>query len=199
MAPNSCFALFSFLPAIGYAILDWYYPPHVAAAAGLGLGVLELGLEKIITHHLHGLSKINFSLLFLLGLITWFARDGFWFKLQPALGSLGLAGILVWWRWRQKSFVQTLLAEFPLNAKAKENLRVVPPVLWQAWERDLVIFLLAYAGVMFILAHYNARWWAVGKTVGLYVAAAVWGGGEILLFRWRWRRLIKAQNAAKRF
>ena len=188
------FALFSFLPAVGYAILDWYYPPHIAAAVGLGLGVVELVLEKLITHHWHTLSKVNFSLLFLLGLLTWYARDGFWFKLQPVLGSLGLAGILGVWRWKKKSLVQTLLAEFPLNQKAQANMRLVPPILWQAWERDLIIFLMVYAGVMFILAHYNARWWAAGKTIGLYIATVLWGGGEIWLFRWRWRKYLQQQQ-----
>ncbi|MBP5295830.1 MAG: septation protein IspZ [Bacteriovoracaceae bacterium] len=198
LARTSIFALFSFLPAVGYAILDWYYPPHIAAAVGLGLGVVELSLEKLITHHLHALSKINFSLLFLLGLITLYARDGFLFKLQPALGALGLAGILLGWRWRKKSLIQTLLAEFPCTKTAQANLRLVPTILWQVWERDLIIFMLGYAGVMFILAHYNARWWALGKTVGLYIATALWGIGEIWLFRWLWLKyLLKQQQEQK--
>jgi len=192
----SIFAVFSFLPAVGYAIFDWYYPPHIAAALGLGLGVLELLLEKILTHHLHALSKINFSLLTLLAALTWYARDGFWFKLQPALGSLGLALILIWWGWKKQGVFLQMMEDLPLRPNARENLKRVPPILWQAWERDLIIFLLVYAGVMFLLATMNARLWAVGKTVGLYVATALWGGAEIFLFRWRWKKYLQREMAA---
>ena len=192
----SLFTLFSFLPAVGYAIFDWYYPPGVAAALGLGLGVLELGLEKIFTHHLHALSKINFTLLAFLAVLTWYAQDGFWFKLQPAIGSLGLAVILLWWGRQKRGVFLQMMDDLPLKEQARQNLQRVPPILWKAWERDMIIFLLVYAGVMFFLASFNARLWALGKTVGLYTATALWGGAEILLFRWRWKKYLQQAHLA---
>jgi thioredoxin-related protein len=65
--------------------LEETQPLHIALSVGIGLAVLEVVVEKLYTGKVHTISRLNFGIIFLLGLLALFAREGVWFKLQPTM------------------------------------------------------------------------------------------------------------------
>ena len=75
--------LMSFIPAVAYWILESNFSLEIALIGGIILGVLEMIVEKKFSGHVHTLSKVNLSLIVVLGVISLIAKEGVWFKLQP--------------------------------------------------------------------------------------------------------------------
>ncbi len=158
------FFLLSFIPAIAYWYLESNYSLTIALLGGMGLSALELLLEWIFTKHLHPLSKFNFLLMIILGLISLLGDQGIWFKLQPSLSSLAMGSFMAFKLLRGKGLLQEMIESMPSD---KQRLH---PVIVRQLEIHLVLFMACYALLMAVVAiSFSTDLWIFCKTGGLYI------------------------------
>ncbi len=175
------FFLISFIPAIAYWYLDANYSLVIALVGGLLLSLIELIVEKILTKHLHSMSKINFFLILFLGVISLLAGDGLWFKLQPALTGIGI-GLFI----GIKSYLGVGPLEEMMNDMNQKNL---PQYLVKVLERDVAIFFTVYGLFMVVVAiSFSSSIWLFFKTGGFYLVFVLFFIIEMILIRGRVKR-----------
>ena len=174
----------SFLPALAYWWLEATQPLNVALTVGIGLSVLEVTVEKIYTGKVHTLSKLNFGIIVVLGLLSIFAREGVWFKLQPTITGV----ICGTWLIFNQSKGKTMMVE------AMQDMgRPWPfPEVWlRDFERHVIIFIFSFSTFM----AYWTIWgttaqWAFWKTGGQYMSFGVF---MVVEFWWLRRKMKKAR------
>lgn len=182
------FFLISFLPAIAYWYLEESYPLKIALTGGLILAVVEILFEKIFTKHVHTISKFNFFLIAFLGLISLLGDDGIWFKLQPFFTGLGMSGFMIYRLVRGKGLLLEMIESMP----NKNNVKV-PDFVFKTLEWHLCFFLLGYGIFMAFLAIYSSTsMWAFFKTIGFYIATAIF-----MVFEFIWMRILIKRNIKK--
>lgn len=178
-APSKNFFLISFLPAIAYWYLDENYPVKIALTGGLILAVIEILIEKIFTKHVHTISKFNFFLILFLGALSFLGDDGVWFKLQPLFTGIGMSAFMVYRLKRGKGLLFEMMESMP----QKKNVQL-PDFVFQMMEWHMVFFLLGYGIFMAVLALYaSTGTWAFFKTIGFYLAFAVYMVIEFILIK----------------
>lgn len=156
--------LLSFLPALAYWWLETYFTLEIALVGGVVLGVIEMGLEKKFTHHVHTLSKLNLGLIVVLGGVSLIAKEGLFFKLQPAFTGLALAGFLLF----KKIKNQSLMVEMLRDMKQKPPL---PEEIYKVMEWHMCLFLIGFAFFMaYIAIMQSTSVWLFWKTGGFYIA-----------------------------
>lgn len=177
------FFLLSFLPAFAYWYLETYYTLEVALLGGIVLGAIEMLVEKKFTGHVHTLSKLNLILILVLGGISLAAKEGVFFKLQPALTGVALSAFLIYKRVRG----QSLFLEMLEDMKQRPPL---PPDTYKQMEWHVCLFLLAFAGFMaWVALKETTATWLFWKTGGFYLAFGGFMVGELLYLRFILRRL----------
>jgi intracellular septation protein len=158
--------LLSFIPALAYWILETYSTLEIALAGGIILGVVEMGLEKKFTGHVHTLSKLNVSLIVVLGAVSLIAREGIWFKLQPTLTGMAVAGFFLFKKWKKESLIYQMLIDMKTPPE-----RMLPEEIYEMMEWHLCLFLMAFAGWMAHVAiNMPTGTWLFWKTGGFYLA-----------------------------
>jgi len=178
-APSKNFFLISFLPAIAYWYLDENYPVKIALAGGLILAVIEVLIEKIFTKHVHTISKFNFFLILLLGALSFLGDDGVWFKLQPLFTGIGMSAFMFYRLKRGKGLLLEMMESMP----QKKNVQL-PDFVFQMMEWHMAFFLLGYGFFMAVLAIYaSTGTWAFFKTIGFYLAFAVYMVIEFVMIK----------------
>ena len=171
------FFLISFLPALVYWYLEENYPVKIAAAAGVGLALLEIFAEKIFLKHVHKISIFNFFLLFILGGLSVFADGGIWFKLQPGFTGVLIGGLLLSSKFRHKSFFKEMM----LDMKMKQT---PPEWVMETMEFQSGLFFFLYGvGMFFIAILAETSTWLFFKTLGFYLCFFVFMFFEILYLR----------------
>lgn len=177
--------LLSFIPALAYWLLETYSTLQIALIGGIVLGMLEMGLEKKITGHVHTLSKLNVALVIVLGGISLVAQEGIWFKLQPTMTGLAVAGFFLFQKFKGKSLMLQML----------QDLKQTPPLPQEAYwkmEWHICLFLIVFALFMgHIAVNEPTSRWLFWKTAGFYLAFGGFMIGEIFFLRWYLRRLKK--------
>lgn len=174
--------LLSFLPALAYWYLESYYSLEVALSGGIFLGILEMGLEKKFTGHVHTLSKLNIALIIVLGGVSLIAKEGVWFKLQPTFTGLSLAGFLAYKKVRNQSLMVEMLKDMKQKPPLAEE-------VYKALEWHLCLFLIGFAGFMAHVAiNESTATWLFWKTGGFYIAFGGFMILEMLYLRWFVRR-----------
>lgn len=159
--------LLSFIPALAYWVLETYSTLEIALMGGIVLGVLEMLLEKKFTGHVHTLSKLNVSLVVILGAISLLAKEGVWFKLQPTLTGLSVACFLLFKKFKGESLMLQMLNDMKQTAP-------MPPAAYYRMEWHICLFLITFAGFMAKVAVYDeTSTWLFWKTGGFYM---VFGG-----------------------
>lgn len=183
---NKTFFLISFLPAMAYWYLEENFDLKTALIGGVGLAVLELIFEKVFTKHIHSLSKINFILILGLGSISLIASEGIWFKLQPFFNGLIMGGIFLFNSFRGKSYFYEIMEHMG---------RVVPPrEIIIKMEMRLSLFLIFYGMFMAVVAFkLSTSQWIFFKTIGLYIAFAIYMVMEVLILRREMKKLYQQQ------
>lgn len=175
--------LLSFIPAIAYWYLETNYTLEVALVGGIILGLVEMGLEKWFTKHVHTLSKLNIALVVVLGIVSIVAREGIWFKLQPTFTGLSLASFLVYKRLKG----QSLMVEMQTDMGQKLAL---PAEVYKLMEWHLCLFLVGFAAFMAYVAAYEpTSTWLFWKTGGFYIAFGAFFIIELFFLRWFLRRI----------
>jgi intracellular septation protein len=156
--------LLSFLPAIAYWYLETYYTLEVALIGGVVLGIIEMLLEKKFTGHVHTLSKLNLGLIIILGGISLVAKEGLFFKLQPALTGIALSSFLIFKRFKN----QSLIFEMMKDMKQRPPL---PEFVYKKLEGHMCLFLLVFAAFMaWVAVKETTATWLFWKTGGFYIA-----------------------------
>jgi intracellular septation protein len=181
---NKGFFLISFLPALAYWYLEVNYDLTIALIGGILLSIVEITLEKLITKHVHNLSKVNFFLIAALGGISLMAGEGIWFKLQPFFNGLIMGGIFLYSSLRGKSYFYEIMVE---------TQKVLPPQqLIINMEKHLAVFMIIYGSFMaFVAIKFTTDQWVFYKTIGLYIAFAFFMVFEVIILRRQMRLLYQ--------
>lgn len=158
--------LLSFIPALAYWLLETYTSLEIALIGGIVLGVVEMLLEKKFSGHVHTLSKLNISLVVVLGVISLIAKEGIFFKLQPTMTGIAVSGFFVWKKMKNESLIHQML----IDMKTPEN-KMLPPHIYAMMEWHLCLFLLTFAGWMaYVAFNMPTGSWLFWKTGGFYIA-----------------------------
>jgi intracellular septation protein len=167
---KNAFFLASFLPAVGYWILDAYFSLTVALIGGIILAVLEILFEKYKMGHVHTLSKFNFFLIVFLGGLSFVGEDGIWFKLQPAISLFAVGGFMGFKLRTGNGLMFDLMESMPLF----------------------------YGIIMLVTALWTSTsLWIFFKTAGMYIGMVIFGIVEFILNRNEMRREYLEQIAAQ--
>lgn len=170
--------LMSFIPAVAYWFLETYYSLEIALIGGIVLGIIEMILEKKFSGHVHTLSKLNVSLIVILGGISLIAKEGIWFKLQPTLTGLSVASFLVFKKFKGES----LMFQMMQDMKQKEQL---PAEVYKIMEWHICLFLIGFAVFMARVAIYETTAnWLFWKTGGFYIVFGVFMLFEMIYIQW---------------
>lgn len=163
---NPPYFLLSFIPALAYWLLETYTTLEIALIGGIVLGIIEMILEKKFTGHVHTLSKLNISLIVVLGGISLIAKEGIWFKLQPTMTGVAVAGFFLYKKFRKESLIFQMLTDMKTPSD-----RMLPESVYGMMEWHLCIFLLGFASWMFHVAmNMTTAEWLFWKTGGFYIA-----------------------------
>lgn len=169
--------LLSFLPALAYWYLETYYTLEIALVGGIILGVLEMGLEKWFTGHVHTLSKLNLALIVILGGISLLAKEGVFFKLQPTFTGIALSLFLIF----KKIKGQSLMLEMLNDLKQKPPL---PEEIYKTMETHMIVFLVGFAAFMgWVALKETTATWLFWKTGGFYIAFGGFMVVELIILR----------------
>lgn len=154
----------SFLPAIAYWLLEEYTTLEIALMGGMALALIECCVEKYFSGHLHAMTKLNVLLILGLGGVSYFARDGVWFKLQPFFTGYAMGGFLLWKKWRKQSLMVEMFTDWGKTAP-------LPPEIYKKMEWHLAVFFIAYSSWMFYAAiKLSTDQWLFWKTGGFYIS-----------------------------
>lgn len=174
---NKPFFLLSFLPALAYWGLEYFYPPHIALLGGIFLAIIEVTAEKFFMGEVHRFSLLNFFLIVFLGGLGLIAEDGVWFKLQPALSSVVMLVVLGFYRLKKRSLMFEMIKDF----KQKSAL---PEAFFHQFEKHLMLFFIFHSVLMSYIAIYSETTvWLFWKTAGLYILMILFGVFEVFWFR----------------
>ncbi len=177
--------LLSFIPALAYWLLETYSTMEIALVGGIVLGILEMLLEKKFTGHVHTLSKLNVSLIVILGGISLLAQEGIWFKLQPTMTGLAVGAFLLYQKVKGQSIMYQMLIDM-------QQTPPLPRVAYEKMEGHICLFLFLFALYMAHIAinETTARW-LFWKTAGFYIAFGGFMLMEMIYLRWFLGRLKK--------
>ncbi len=160
------FFLMSFIPAVAYWLLETYFTLEIALIGGIVLGLIEMALEKKFTGHVHTLSKLNISLIVVLGIISLIAKEGIWFKLQPTMTGIAIAIFFIYKKMMNESLIHQMLVDM----KTPEN-RMLPEHVYGVMEWHLCLFLFGFAIWMgWVTFKMTTAEWLFWKTGGFYIA-----------------------------
>ncbi len=174
------FFLISFIPAIAYWYLEANYSLQTALIGGMGLAILELTIEYFLFKHTHLISRINFSLILILGVISFMGEDGIWFKLQPFFTGVGMGLFLLIFQWRGKSIMWEMINEIQDKTPPKSFIVIL--------EKHMAIFLFLYGVFMaYVAFKLSTDRWVFFKTIGFYIASFVFFILEFLYLRFLMR------------
>lgn len=171
--------LLSFIPAVAYWLLETYTTLEIALIGGIVLGIIEMILEKKFTGHVHTLSKLNISLVVVLGVISLIAKEGLWFKLQPTMTGVAVSGFFLWKKWKKESLIHQML----IDMKTPAN-RMLPEEVYGMMEWHLCLFLLGFASWMaYVALNLPTGTWLFWKTGGFYIAFIPFMIAEMVFIR----------------
>lgn len=177
MNKSKGFILLSFLPAIAFWWLEENYPLRIALAAGLGMAVVEIVIERLMLGHVHTISKFNFLILMFLGGLSLLGDEGIWFKLQPCFTGVGVGGFLFVQRFRGKSIIAEMQKEFPQKMP-------IPEPLIKKVELHMGVFMFSYGLFMaYIAVTQSTDKWLFFRTAGFYICSGVFLGAEVFFMR----------------
>ncbi|MBT3235237.1 MAG: hypothetical protein HN353_04745 [Bdellovibrionales bacterium] len=176
MKSNRHFFLISFLPAVAYWYLEANYPVRIAVAGGVALALIELLVERVVTSHLHTLSKFNAMIILILGVMALMDDEGLWFRLQPFFTGIIISSFLFYRIYRGNG----LLVEMAHDL----NRHPPPKNLLQTMELHLSFFILLYGFWMgWVAWKLSTDQWLFYKTAGFYLAFLIFLIGELFYLR----------------
>jgi intracellular septation protein len=174
--------LLSFLPALIYWYLEETQTIEIAVIGGVSLALIEVIAEKLLTNHVHSLSKLNLIILLVLGPFSLIAKEGIWFKLQPFFTGVFLFSYMFYNTHKGESIMHKMSEEMNMKNKMPKEILLI-------LEKHMAFFLLIFGFFMAYLAKYESTSvWAFFKTVGFYIAFAFFLVFEFIFMR---KKIVK--------
>jgi intracellular septation protein len=181
------------LPVIAYTVIEIYYGTVAGLCAGMAFGIFEMAYEKVKLGKIQSSTAIMNGILLLLGGVSLFSSEGFWFKLQPALMEFGMGAIMI----------GSVLIGAPVLvglAMKQGVIEKIPPEIQPRFFRGLIgmtwrlgLFLWIHAALATWAALYaSTAVWAVLKGVGFTVSFIVYLLAETVFLRYRIRHPWKS-------
>jgi len=173
------FFLISFLPALAYWYLEENYPIRIAVTGGVILATIEVLFEYFYTKHVHTLSKFNFFLIAILGGVSLLGEDGLWFKLQPFFTGIAIGGFMTFRLMKGDGLMWEMLSSMPQKP-------LIPKWLMKKLESHMVFLFAGYGLFMaYVALYWTTERWLFYKTIGFYIAFALFTVGEIFYLRYK--------------
>jgi intracellular septation protein len=177
------------LPLIVFTLVEEYFGTVWGLVAGMVFGVGEIIYEKVKQGKVDIITWIGNGMILGLGSVSLFTKEGFWFKLQPAILEAFMAAVLIGSVLLKKPFL-ILMAK-------KQNLfeRLPPdtaPLIAEAFTgltvRLGIFFFLHAILATWAALHWSTRAWVFLKGIGFTGSLFLYFGIEILLMRKRLKR-----------
>ncbi len=167
----------SFLPAIAYWLLEEYTTLEIALMGGMALALIECIIEKYFSGHLHTMTKLNVLLILGLGGVSYFAKDGVWFRLQPFFTGYVIGGFLLYKKIRNESLMIEMFSDW---GKAPP----LPPEVYKKMELHLAMFFMLFSSWMaYVAIKLTTKEWLFWKTGGFYGAFIVFLIADLFVMR----------------
>lgn len=185
-AKNSIRALLlgGILPVIIFTVIEEKYGTYWGLIAGMVFGLGEILYEKIKFKKIDTITWVGNGLLVGMGIISLFTSEGIWFKLQPALIELFMAGLLMGSTLMGKPFLIMMAKKQNTFAQMPAPIRPLMEKQFSGFNFRIGLFFLAHAILAAWAALYwSTRAWAILKGVGLTASLIAYMGLEIILMR----------------
>lgn len=186
------------IPVVIFTLVEEYYGTLWGLVAGMVFGVGEILYEKITRNKVDGITWIGNGLLIGMGAISLFTNEGIWFKLQPAIIEVFMAGL----------FIGSVLIRKPfllMMAKKQNMFATVPDLVREHMEKTFsgltfrigLFFLLHAVLATWAALHWSTRAWAILKGVGFTGSLFVYMGLEIVVMKLRMKQPPRSPNLPK--
>lgn len=177
------------IPVVVFTIIEEKYGTYWGLVAGMAFGVGEICYEKWTQKKVDTITWIGNGLLLGMGAISLFTSEGIWFKLQPALIELFMAGLLMISTLVGRPFLLMMAKRQGTFTQTPEPLRPLIEKKFSGLNFRIGVFFLAHAILATWAALYwSTRAWAILKGVGLTASLIVYMGIEVVLLRTRMKR-----------
>lgn len=166
------------LPIAAFAVVEQIYGTVGGVIAGLAFGGAEVAWELWKQGKVQGITLLSNGLILVLGLLSLWEEDGTFFKMQPAIFMLVMAGVFL---------VSSMLGKpFLVEAAKKQNPDLPPFVLdrFRGVNVRVGIFFIALAALsVWSALYWSTAAWATLKGIGLPVLLGVYLLVEVVLIR----------------
>lgn len=174
------FFLGGLLPVIIFTVIEEYWGTTWGLVAGMVFGVGEMTFEYVKERKISPITLGGNALLIVLGIVALWAKEGIWFKLQPAIMEFVFAILLIGSFFMKKSF---------LIAMAKRQQPGLP-VHAEVWMHGLtfrlgLFFLLQTALAVWSAISWSTTAWALLKGLGVPVSMVIYLIVEVAVQRRR--------------
>jgi intracellular septation protein len=166
------------LPVIAFTVIEEKYGPQWGLLAGLSFGVAEIIYELIRYKKVSTITWIGNGLLIALGLISLFASDGIWFKLQPAIMEFGMFAFLFGSWILKKPFMQVMVEKQNPNFPD-----IMKPFLAGITLRLSIFFLLHSVIATHAAFYWSTEAWAYLKGLGLMISMVLYMIIEMVIMK----------------
>jgi intracellular septation protein len=177
------------LPVILFTVIEEKYGTIAGLIAGMIFGFGEIIYEIVRFKKVNTITWVGNGMILVLGAISLFTNEGYWFKLQPAIFEFLFFGFLLFSWVMRKPFLQIM------SEKQNPNLPEIVKQRLSGITLRLSFFFLFHALLATYAAFYwSTESWAILKGVGLTVSMILYMLIEGYLIR-RSAQKIAAENS----
>lgn len=173
-------------PVILFTILEEKFGTVYGLIAGMIYGVGEVLFEYYRYKKVSRITLISNAMIIILGFISLWTNEGYWFKLQPAILEFVFFSVLFGSWVIKKPFLKTMS-----EAQGTEMPEVVKENLSGMTLRISFFFLIHSILAYYAALHWSTESWALLKGVGLTVSFIVYLVVEVFILKYRTRHHIK--------
>lgn len=168
------------LPVIAFTVIEEYWGTTWGLLSGMIFGVGEMTFEYWKERKISPITLGGNALLIVLGVIALWAKEGIWFKLQPAIMEFVIALLLLGSFFMKKSFL------ISMARRQQPGL----PVHAEVWMHGLtfrlgVFFLLQSALAVWSAMSWSTTAWALLKGIGVPASMVLYLIVEVVVQRRR--------------
>ena len=181
------------LPVIAFTVIEDQYGTVWGIIAGMVFGGGEILWEWQTQKKVQVMTWAGNALLFILGGISLFSQEGYWYKMQPAIIEALMA----------IAFLGSWIVRKPiLLVMAKAQGQMPPPVV-QGFMSGITARVGVFLGAHALLAawaaiHWSTAQWALLKGVGFTVSFIVYLLAEVGLLRMRIKKSFQRTSEQPR-
>ena len=182
------FFLGGLLPVIAFTVIEEKYGTLWGIIAGMIFGVGEIIWELLTTRRVDPITWAGNGMLLVLGTVSLIAKEGIWFKMQPAIMEAAIAIALI---------VSVILKKPALIAMAQKQGQVIHPQMHGAFAGltfRIGIFFAAHAALATWAAlKWSTTAWAFLKGIGFTLSMVLYMAGEGFYLRHKAKKAPQAQ------